>query len=82
MGVTIKKASPLDGVPASEKIKENLQVLQSDDTPYTEKRYAAGWLRGAWLVLRIGDSKQQAAAKYINKIIREHKFPEDTRLTL
>ena len=77
MAVTLKKRSPLDGVPNAGQIAGKIKILLDPAESYNDRKMAAGWLRGAWTVTR-RNPKYKKAAEYINDMLAQHRYPEDT----
>ena len=77
MTVRVKKRSPLTGVPNAAQIAGKIAVLLDTTESYQTRKDAAGWLRGCWDVTR-RTPKYKKAADYINDILKQHRYPEDT----
>lgn len=82
MTITIKKTgktSPLAGIPNPGQIAGKIKILMDPNESYQDRKDAAAWLRGAWTITRKNPSeKYQKAANYINELLREHRYAEDT----
>lgn len=70
-----RKRDPLQGVPGREVIDTNIAVLRDDSASYNDKNWAAGQLRGQWLVLR-KIPKRAEAADYINEVLTGYRNPQ------
>lgn len=78
MAVKIRKrGSPLEGIANAAQVAAKVGILTDPTESYSDRRDAAGWLRGAWTVIK-RDPKQKKAADYINDLLRTHRYSEDT----
>ena len=77
MGVTIRRADPLDGVGNKATLAAKIGIMNDQSATYMDRKDAAGFLRGAWDVLR-RNPKTVDAAEYINAAVIAHRYPEDT----
>lgn len=79
MAVTVKVRNlALDGVPNAGQIAAKIAILKDPTESYNDRKMAAGWLRGAWMVTK-RNPKFKKAAEYMNAVLSEHRYPEDTQ---
>lgn len=71
-----RKSDPLKGVPGREVIDTNIAVLRDEAASFNDKNWAAGQLRGQWLVLRKIPQRQKAA-DYINEVLTGYRNPRE-----
>ena len=77
MAVHIVKGDPLAGVPNKGQIAAKIGLLMDETASFSDRRDAAGWLRGANTVTR-RNPKLKKAADYIDRILKTYKYKEDT----
>lgn len=70
------KEDPLENLPGRDVVEYHVAVLQDESASLQDKSWAAGQLRGQWLVLSKIPARKKAA-DYINEILTGYRYPNE-----